>query len=61
MTPFPPRLFCKAGSKMAGEPFLFVISMYVYIIKRKLHGGLKIRNLSSRVENNILVVRCAHS
>jgi hypothetical protein len=53
MTSIPPRLFCKAGSKMAGEPFLFVISVHVYIIKRKLHGGLKIRSLSSRVENNI--------
>jgi hypothetical protein len=28
--------------KKGAEAFLFVISVYVYIIKKKLHGGLKI-------------------
>ena len=28
----------------------------IYIIKRKLHGGLKIWTLSSRDENNILLI-----
>ena len=32
-----------------------------YIIKRKLHGGLKIWILSSFGENNILLIRYAHS
>ena len=31
-----------------------------YIIKRTLHGGLKIWILSSRGENNILLTRCTH-
>ena len=30
---------------------------WIYIIKRKLHGGLKIWILSSRGENNILLIR----
>ena len=34
-------------------PFLY----WIYIIKRKLHGGLKIWILSSRDENNILLIR----
>ena len=40
--------------KMASDRF-------VYIIKRKLHGGLKIWILFSRVKNNILLTRCARS
>ena len=34
---------------------------WIYIIYRKLHGGLKIWILSSRDENNILLIRYAHS
>ena len=34
---------------------------YVYIIKRTLHGGLKIWILFSRGKNNILLTRCARS
>ena len=40
--------------KMASDRF-------VYIIKRKLHGGLKIWILFSRVKNNILLTCCARS
>ena len=36
-------------------------TVYNYIIKRTLHGGLKIWILSSRGENNISLIRCAHS
>jgi hypothetical protein len=32
-----------------------------YIINRTFHGGAKIRLLSSRVKNNILLTRCARS
>jgi hypothetical protein len=32
-----------------------------YIINRTLHGGLKIELLSSRVKNNILLIRCTRS
>ena len=34
---------------------------HVYIIKRTLHGGLKIWILFSRGKNNILLTRCARS
>ena len=34
---------------------LFYRCLYVYIIKRTLHGGLKIRILFSRGKNNILL------
>ena len=34
---------------------------HVYIIKRTLHGGLKIWVLFSRGKNNILLARCARS
>ena len=34
---------------------------WICIIKRKLHGGLKTSILSSRNENNILLIRFAHS
>ena len=34
---------------------------WMYIMKRKLHGGLKIWILSSRCENNLLLTRYPHS
>ena len=34
---------------------------WIYMMKRKLHGGLKISILSSRGENNTLIIRYGHS
>ena len=39
----------------------FYWCLFVYIIKRTLHGGLKIWILFSRGKNNILLTRCALS
>ena len=41
--------------------YRFLHWIYMYIIKRKLHGGLKIWILSSRDENIILLNRYAYS
>ena len=45
------------------DDVILVIFLYyfVYIIKRTLHGVLKIWILFSRVKNNILLSRCARS
>ena len=40
---------------------LFYRCLFVYIIKRTLHGGLKIWILFSCGKNNILLTRCARS
>ena len=42
-------------------PLLFYRCRFVCIIKRTLHGGLKIWTLFSRGKNNILLTRCACS
>ena len=42
-------------------PLLFYLCLFVYIIKRTLHGGLKIWILFSSGKNNILLTRCARS
>jgi hypothetical protein len=42
--------FAKPVQKMAGEPFLFVISVYVYKIKIKLQAALTREILYSPLE-----------
>ena len=46
---------------LANKNLLFYRCLFVYIIKRTLHGGLKIWILFSRGKNNILLTRCACS
>ena len=43
------------------DGFIYRFLHQIYTIKRKWHGGLKIWILSSRDENNILLIRYAHS
>ena len=49
------------GGRKSSENHQKRLYQHVYIIKRTLHGGLKIRILFSRGENNILLTRCARS
>ena len=46
---------------LANKNLLFYRCLFVYIIKRTLHGGLKIWILFSRGKNIILLTRCARS
>ena len=44
------------------DDIIYRFLRWIYIIiKRKLHGGFKIWIFSSRGENNILLIRFAHS
>ena len=46
---------------LADKNLLFYWCLFVYIIKRTLHGSLKIWILFSPGKNNILLTRCARS
>ena len=46
---------------LANKSLLFYRCLFVYIIKRTLHGGLKIWILFFRGKNNSLLTRCARS
>ena len=46
---------------LANKNLLFYWCLFVYIIKRTVHGGLKIWILLSRGKDNVLVTCCARS
>ena len=46
------RCQTQANAQQGKRVYVFVVLGGFYIIRRKLHGRLKIRNFSSRVENN---------